>query len=116
MSALTFDTGGSKGLVTAVRNTLSIYLTSTGGLTNEKSYVYAYWYCRPHLYGKYNFSTEAVNSCLELAEMGIFLAAWLAAAARTEMARFIEFMHFLRYGTKLLSTLFARRINDRYSV
>ena len=30
--------------------------------------------------------------------MGIFLAAWLAAAARTELNRFVEFMHFLRYG------------------
>lgn len=48
--------------------------------------------------------------------MGIFLAAWLAAAARTEMTRFIEFMHFLRYGTKLLPTLLARRLNDRYFV
>ena len=45
-----------------------------------------------------------MSYCLELAEMGIFLAAWLAATVRTELNRFVEFMHFLRYGTRALST------------
>jgi anaphase-promoting complex subunit 4 len=40
-----------------------------------------------------------VDECLELTGLAIVIAAWLAAAARRELARFAEFITFLRSGT-----------------
>ncbi|KAI5124653.1 hypothetical protein M0805_004261 [Coniferiporia weirii] len=62
------------------------------------------WSLLPQIYGKYEFSTGDIDSCLDLTARAIIIAAWLAATARRELYRFAEFMMFLRYETARLST------------
>ena len=60
--------------------------------------VSTYAFCRPQLYAPYRLSAEEVEECIKLAARGIILSAWLAAVARQEHLRFMEFMQFLKYG------------------
>ena len=61
--------------------------------------------CRPQLYGEYGFVTTEVDECLELTARAIVISAWLAATARRELARFAEFITFLRAGGCMLFDL-----------
>ncbi|EJD03914.1 uncharacterized protein FOMMEDRAFT_167218 [Fomitiporia mediterranea MF3/22] len=62
------------------------------------------WSLLPQLHGDYGFSTKEVDECLDLTARAIILAAFLAATARRELTRFVEFIVFLRYETSRLST------------
>lgn len=49
--------------------------------------------------------TEEIQRCLKLARTVILAASWLAATARRELARFRDFLNWVRYGTSTCSTL-----------
>jgi len=48
------------------------------------------------------FAISDAKVCLQAIGRGILLASWLAEAARQELARFKEFMAWLRYGEECL--------------
>ncbi|KAH8120371.1 anaphase-promoting complex, cyclosome, subunit 4-domain-containing protein [Phellopilus nigrolimitatus] len=74
------------------------------------------WSLLPQLYGKYEFSTEDVDVCLDLTARAIIIAAWLAATARRELYRFTEFISFLRYETSRLSATNDNTIVPRHDI
>jgi anaphase-promoting complex subunit 4 len=48
------------------------------------------------------FNVSDAKVCLQAIGRGILLASWLAGAARQELARFREFMAWLRYGKECI--------------
>lgn len=47
----------------------------------------------------FELEEEDIKVCLDLAGRAIVISGWLAAVARRELARFKEFISFIRYGT-----------------
>ncbi|VDB99616.1 unnamed protein product [Peniophora sp. CBMAI 1063] len=51
----------------------------------------------PHAYGLFQLHTEELHECLNMVAQTITTASWLSSVARRELARFKEFMRWLRF-------------------
>jgi hypothetical protein len=56
-------------------------------------------------YASFQLVTTDIEICIDLTGRAIFIASWLAAVARRELARFKEFLTWIRAGTLQTSDL-----------
>ncbi|KZV77722.1 hypothetical protein PENSPDRAFT_12612 [Peniophora sp. CONT] len=68
----------------------------------------------PHVYALFQFNSEELRECLDMVAQVITAASWLTSVARRELARFKEFMRWLRFEINNVSAQDGHVLQPRH--